>query len=88
MQEFAKQEAVLKKNVALPTSSMMCDVELLVKKCAAQGVGNRKMSNDNLRALLNLAGVSTNGPKAELVYRIFESQARMATLCGFDVEEV
>ena len=88
MQEFAKQEAALKKKVAPPTSSMMCDVELLVKKCAAQGVGTGKILNDNLRALLNLAGVSTNGPKPELVYRIFESQARMATLCGFDVEDV
>ena len=78
LQEFAKKEAALKRKVSPPVPGMVTNVEKFVLSCAAKNLGDGRMTKVNLKFLLGLVGYSANGPKPELIYRMFEAQAKLA----------
>ena len=78
LQEFAKKEAALKRKVSPPVPGMVNNVEKFILSCAAKNFGGVRMTKVNLKFLLGLVGYSGNGPKLELIYRMFEVQGKLA----------
>ena len=78
LQEFAKKEAALKRKESPPVPGMVNNVEKFVLSCATKNLGDGRMTKVNLKFLLSQVGYSGNGPKPELIYRMFEAQGKLA----------
>ena len=85
--QFAKAEAKLKRRCGAVTPSVLSDVERLLRQTRGLFGMNGQCTVANLKLLLGNHGLTTSGPKVELVQRVHNNIARIRESQGLQSKE-
>ena len=85
--QFAKAEAKLKRRCGAVTPSVLSDVERLLRQTRGLFGMNGQCTVANLKLLLGNHGLTTSGPKVELVQRVHNNIARIRESQGLQSDE-
>jgi hypothetical protein len=81
-------QAALKRKLAPPEPGVFATVEHLALLCCNKNLGNGQTTNVNLRFLLGLVGLSSTGPKPELVLRLHEGKQKLVDYAEISVADL
>ena len=85
--QFAKAEAKLKRRCGVVTPSVLSDVERLLRQTRGLFGMNGQCTVANLKLLLGNHGLTTSGPKVELVHPVHNNISRIRECQGLQCDE-